>query len=94
MSDDRNGDIDSLRAELEKLRADLAAIAGTLRDMARHGSGDAMGKAQETVEQVWGGAKAQADRITHEIEQKPLSAALVSFGIGVLIGLLVSGRRG
>jgi ElaB/YqjD/DUF883 family membrane-anchored ribosome-binding protein len=76
MSDDVNGDIESLRAELEKLRADLAAIAGTLRDMARHGSGDAMGKAQDTV------------------EQKPLSAALVSFGIGVLIGFLVSGRRG
>lgn len=86
-------DIKTLQAEMKQLRADLANLGETLRDTIRHGGAEAAAKARETGEELWGEAKSFVQGVSEEIEQKPLTAALAAFGIGMVLGLLFSTRR-
>ncbi len=86
-------DVDALRVEIKQLRADFTDLTETLRDVVRHGSEEATAKARETGERAWEEAKKRANSISHEIEEKPVTAALTAFSIGVILGLLFSGRR-
>jgi ElaB/YqjD/DUF883 family membrane-anchored ribosome-binding protein len=88
-----DADIKALQHDIEQLRADFAKLAGTTRDVLGNGVAAAGHKAQASVEQAWGDIKQQAQQVGHEIEQRPLAAALGAFGVGFVLGLLLSGRR-
>ena len=47
---------------------------------------------RETAERGWDEARTRAAGLMEEMEERPVQSALVIFGVGVLLGLLV-GRR-
>lgn len=86
-------DIEALQAEMKQLRQDLARLSETFRDVLRHGGAEAVDRARDTGEKLWGEAKRRAHGVTEEIEEKPLTAAMTAFGLGVILGMLFSSRR-
>ena len=94
MSSATDSDLEALQAEIKRLRADFASLNETVRDLLRHGSADAVGKARESSERVWNEARRRVEGVTAEIEEKPVTSAVTAFGIGIVLGLLFSGRRG
>jgi ElaB/YqjD/DUF883 family membrane-anchored ribosome-binding protein len=92
MSNATDADIQALIAELKVLRADITKIAEIVKDTARHGSEEAAERIRETAERGWDEARTRAAGLMEEMEERPMQSALVIFGVGVLLGLLV-GRR-
>ena len=86
-------DIKALQADIAELRADLGNLTETLRDLVRHGGAEATAKMRESGEKLWGEAKKRASGFAEEIEEKPVTAAVTAFSIGVLLGMIFSGRR-
>lgn len=93
MADQTNTDLAALQIEIKQLRTDLAQIAGTMRDIASNSVAAAGQQAQASTEKVWTEVKRQADSVSHEIEQRPIAAALTAFSAGVLLGLLLNRHR-
>ncbi len=92
MNDTTEADIQALMAEMKVLRADFAKIGEILKDAARHGSAEAADRIRETAERGWSEARERAKGLIDEIEERPVQSAMVIFGIGIVLGLLV-GRR-
>ncbi len=92
MSDATDADVQALMAELKVLRADFTKITEILKDTARHGGAEAAERIRETAERGWFEAKTRAKGLIDEIEERPVQSAMVIFGIGIVLGLLV-GRR-
>jgi F0F1-type ATP synthase membrane subunit b/b' len=86
-------DIEALRAELKNLRADFAKVTGLLKDTARNRGAEAADKIRETAERGWNEAKSTAESVIEEMEARPLGTAVAVFVAGVVLGLLVAGRR-
>ena len=93
MADGTAEDLKTLRAELANLRADLGRISETLEDVVKHGRDEAVGKATEAAEKLQDEIGRRTERLSREIEQKPLTAVFTAFGLGVLLGMLFGGRR-
>lgn len=93
MTTGTDADIKALQAEIKELRADFAKVTETLRDLVRHGGAEAGAKARESGEKLWDEARKHVLGVTHEIEEKPMTAAVTAFGIGVVLGMLFCGRR-
>jgi ElaB/YqjD/DUF883 family membrane-anchored ribosome-binding protein len=93
MASATEADVKALHEQLEQLRTDFAGLSGTLKDLARHGIGDAAQRVSVPAEKVWDDVKRRAEAVTHEIEEKPLASAVTAFGIGLVLGILFSGRR-
>jgi len=94
MASATEADIQALQEQLQQLRSDFAALSATLKDLARHGLDEAAQRASAPGERAWAEVKRQADAVTQEIEEKPIASALTAFGIGLVLGVLVNGRRG
>ena len=92
MNDTTEADIQALMAEMKVLRADFTKIGEILKDAARHGSAEAADRIRETAERCWSQAREHAKGLIDEIEERPVQSAMVIFGIGIILGLLV-GRR-
>ena len=93
MADSTAEDLKTLRAELANLRADLGRISETLKDVVKHAREEAVGKASEAAEKLQDEIGRRAERLSNEIEQKPLTAVFTAFGLGMLLGMLFGGRR-
>ena len=87
-------DIATLQADIQQLRADFAKMATTMRDVAGSGIVKVGDKAQASAEKAWVEVKRQAQQGGHEIEERPFASALTAFGTGLILGLLLSARRG
>lgn len=87
-------DVQEFRAEMKQLRADFADLQATLGNLVRHGGAEAAAKARESGERVWGEAKKQVDGVRQKIEEKPVTSAATAFGVGMILGMLFSSRRG
>lgn len=94
MASTKDTDIDALRAEIQLLREELAKLGEHFRDRVVHGATEAAGKAQESGERLWTEAKKHIHEVEREIEEKPVPAAIAAFSLGMILGLLFSGRRG
>lgn len=86
-------DIRTLQSQIQELRNDFAKTVADLKDVAANGMQQASGAAQASAERVWGEVKRQANTVTREIEERPLTSALTAFGAGIVLGLLLSSRR-
>jgi ElaB/YqjD/DUF883 family membrane-anchored ribosome-binding protein len=93
MSADTDSDIQALRAELKNLRADFTKIGEILKDTAKNRSADAADKLRASAERGWSEAKSTAQTVIEEMEDRPLGTAMVVFVAGMLLGLLVAGRK-
>ena len=92
MTQATDADIQALLAELKVLRADFNKITEIIKDTARHGGEEAAERIRETAERGWSEARTRAEGLMEEMEERPVQSALVVFGVGILLGLLV-GRR-
>jgi ElaB/YqjD/DUF883 family membrane-anchored ribosome-binding protein len=94
MADDSNSGLAAVQNEIKQLRADVARIAGSMRNVAINGAAEAAETVQASTDKLLSEAKQHAQSIGQEIEQRPLVFALAAFGTGILLGLLLSRRRG
>lgn len=83
---------DALRDDVDKLKADIAALSETLGKYANATGQDAMRGVRHARE----AAQARAQETVHTVEQQitahPLPSLLVAFGVGLLIGKLMDRR--
>jgi len=92
-------DAESLEAQIETLKGDIAAISATLTDLVKSGVREGRAKAERTAEHykqqgkeqadaALEGARAYGEALEGQIERNPFSAVLVALGLGFLIGLM------
>ncbi|HEY2446610.1 MAG TPA: hypothetical protein VGI20_12820 [Rhizomicrobium sp.] len=86
-------DVQALSDELKQLRTEFAKLGQLLESAARNAGNEAAQAARATGERAWSEVKRSADDLTQRIEERPVSAAAIAFGIGVVLGLLFGGRR-
>lgn len=87
-------EIESLRAEIHQLQVNLAALGDSVRGVIRAGKAEAVDRVNDTADKAWTEAKDLADGLSKQIEQKPVTALVSAFSIGMLLGLLFNNRRG
>jgi ElaB/YqjD/DUF883 family membrane-anchored ribosome-binding protein len=92
VKDTEMGGSETLRAEIDQLRADMAAIARTLKDLGTEEGSRVYERLRHSAERVRGEAEHAADSVTRRIEEKPLSAVILAFVVGAILGALI-GRR-
>jgi ElaB/YqjD/DUF883 family membrane-anchored ribosome-binding protein len=93
MTEKIDTDFEKLRGELAQLRADLAKIADTMQGLVRHGKAEAVSKAQQSARRIQDEVKKRAENLVQEIEERPIGAAVTAFSIGLILGMLLGGRR-
>ena len=93
MSTATENDVAALAAEMKQLRSDVMKIAELLQVTLRDAGTDAMARARATGEQAWSDAKAKTDDIVQLIENRPVASTAAAFGIGMLLGMLMHGRK-
>ncbi len=90
---------ESLEAQIETLKGDIASISATLSDLVKTGVRQGRAKAERTAEHykqqgmdqaeaAIDGARAYGEALEGHIERNPFSAVLVALGLGFLIGLM------
>lgn len=86
-------DLQALQAEMAKLRADFAKVADTLQQIVANRGAAVLGDAKDTADKIAAEMQRHARGVAEQVEERPVTAALTTFGIGLILGLLFSGRR-
>ena len=86
-------DIDALRLEMQQLRTDFSAMGRTLKDIAGNVSNDAYARFRDNADRARLRAEDAAERVTHNIEERPFASVLVALAMGVVLGLVFSRQR-
>ena len=93
-------ELDTLRADLGKIRDDIAALTRTLGDAAAAEAkaggarlNEAAHAAKDHAQRFADSARAQGEEgiaaLEQRIEQNPFSSILIAFGVGLVIGKLL-----
>jgi ElaB/YqjD/DUF883 family membrane-anchored ribosome-binding protein len=77
-----NDDISQLRDDLAQLRKDVAILAEDLLGTAKSGASAAAAAAKKRGAEV-------AEALEDQIQEHPLSAVGVAFGVGLLVGAIL-----
>ena len=96
-------EMETLRADLAKLRSDLAGVAEALKDegqkkaqSARDGLTDLLHSVKEQIGEALDQAGAKGKRsvevVGHQIEERPLASLLTAFGVGFILAKLLDRR--
>jgi ElaB/YqjD/DUF883 family membrane-anchored ribosome-binding protein len=93
MSTATENDVAALTAEMKQLRSDIVKIAELLQVTLRDAGSDAMDRARAGGERAWSETKARTDDIVQLIEGRPVASTAAAFGIGMLLGMLMHGRK-
>lgn len=83
---------ETLRAEMEQLRGDMAAIAKTLKALGVEGGNDVYERFRQTAGKAKGEAEDAVTAVGLRIEERPLTAVFISFIVGAILGALISRR--
>ena len=86
-------DIDTLVDEMRQLRSEFARIGEALVGNVRRQTSEAASKVRGAAEDTWNGAVDATSGVARTIEDQPLAATAIAFGIGMLLGMLFIGRR-
>jgi ElaB/YqjD/DUF883 family membrane-anchored ribosome-binding protein len=95
--------IDQLSKDISVLKADLASVVSTLKELGVHGRDTAVEEGRRryaiarstTSDQVAGLRRTAEDyghQATDAVREKPATALLVAVGIGMLFGILTARR--
>lgn len=82
----------SLKHDIDDLRADVAAISETLRDMGADTGDGTVRRVREAIGQAGDTARRAAAGTVHQIEERPLMSVAGAFGAGVVLGTLLNRR--
>ena len=85
-----DGDAAKLRSEMDRLHADIAKIGETLKMIMNDGKEVARSHARHAAADVQEHVTSTIEAAAHEIEERPLTAALSAFGVGLILGMLFS----
>lgn len=88
-----NKDMDKLKGDIDDLRADVSAIAGTLKNLGLEQGKEAVNSARKVRDEASRQASAAKAKLEEEIESRPLTSVLGAFGIGFVIGRLLDRRQ-
>lgn len=94
MSDKQEPDVQALAGEIKHLREDFGRIGRVLEEFVRHRGSAAAAEASRTAGQAWEEVSKTAETAAQTLEKKPLATLAGAFGLGLLLGMLFSGRRG
>jgi ElaB/YqjD/DUF883 family membrane-anchored ribosome-binding protein len=86
-------DLDRLVAEMKELRSELGRMSEALVGSVKRQTGDAAAKVRDAAEDTWSGAMDATAGVARSIEDQPLVATAIAFGVGMLLGMLFLGRR-
>ena len=93
MTQQTDADLNTLRADFAQLRADVAKMTGMLQQLLEHGRRQATTEAGAVIDRAEASLKQQAGEFAKRVEEQPLAAVATTFCIGLVLGLLFSGRR-
>ncbi|MGB8602493.1 MAG: hypothetical protein WCD42_09890 [Rhizomicrobium sp.] len=88
-----NEDTAKISEEVTGLKADIARIAESVSEFIRTRGQDAASRIQGTAEETWNETKQKLGCVKQKIQDEPVAATAVAFGVGLVVGLLLSGRR-
>lgn len=83
-------DYEELRAEMQQLRQDLAQVTATMKKIVGDGADLASGRIKAAAAQGRAKAKEGAEAVEAQIEEYPFTSVAISFGVGLLLGRLLS----
>lgn len=86
-------DLQALQAEVAKLRADFTKVADILQQIVANRGAAVLGDAKDAADRIAAEMQRRARNVTEQVEERPVAAAVTTFGIGLILGLLFSGRR-
>lgn len=93
-------DFAQVQEELTRLRADVASLTDSLKDVAahqaegladsvRHGLDGAAQRVKGASKRLRAGAQEAADQLQSNVEEHPIPSVLLALGLGVVVGLLM-----
>ena len=85
--------LEKLVEEIKNLRSDLSWASESLFGRARQQTAEAAARVRQAAEGTWSEARDAAATVTDRIEDQPLVATAIAFGVGMLLGMLLTGRR-
>jgi ElaB/YqjD/DUF883 family membrane-anchored ribosome-binding protein len=85
--------IDTVVEEMRQLRTDISRISEALVGVARRQANQAATKVRNAAEDGWTETKGAAAGVAKKIEEQPLTASAIAFGIGMVMAMLLTGRR-
>lgn len=83
---------EQLREDLDRLREDIAALSGTLRQMVGEAGEDGAAAIKEKVDRARARVEAGSDALERSIVQRPLVSMLIALAVGMVIGKLFERR--
>jgi ElaB/YqjD/DUF883 family membrane-anchored ribosome-binding protein len=87
-----SNELAKVKEELAALRKDLAALTESYKKTARDEADGLAARARTGAEQVGAKAREGVSAISEQIEERPLTSALVAFAAGLVIGRLLDRR--
>jgi len=82
----------TLKDDLAKLRADVAALSAAVRDTASDTVQEQIDAIRDRISHLASDAREESqqrlDDLAGQIEERPLTSVLLAFGVGLLIGKL------
>lgn len=93
---------ESLEAQVETLKSELASVSATLSELVKSGVRQGRAKAERTAQEyvrqgqeqadaAMDSARAYSEALEGQITKNPFTAVLIALGLGYLVGLM--GRR-
>ena len=93
MNDKPDADLEALAAEVKNLREDFGRVGKVLEELVRHRGNAAAAEATRRAERAWDEVSQKAETAAQTMEQNPLATLAGAFGLGMVLGMLFSGRR-
>lgn len=87
-------DLATIQADIQQLRDDFTKMSSDMKAYAGNGISSAGEQAQMSAEKMWDEIKRQATQVGQGIEERPLASAIAAFSTGLILGLILNGRRG
>jgi ElaB/YqjD/DUF883 family membrane-anchored ribosome-binding protein len=82
-------ELEELKQEFARLRADMSELTETLKRLARSTAEEGRERLRSTAEQSREHARQRWDSIEREIEQRPMTSVAIALGIGFILGKLL-----
>lgn len=93
MSEAVEREFNSLNSDVKVLRAELGRLSDTVTELAKRRGGEAMEAGRQFASDIGQELQDRTRSVGEAIEEKPLTASMIAFGAGVLLGAIFSGRR-
>lgn len=91
-ADGSNKAVEDLRADMDKLKADMSSLVETLGKLASDGTQEGARRVREARERVGAQAEQSMQAVEAQIAERPFISVLAAFGVGMVIGRLLDRR--